>query len=181
MKKCILVLLVLISFHVKGDIIFFPFSKDFCSFSLEGIYSLENIISKRNTISYWCGGGIVGDLYYPQNHAEGIEGGIELRRYFKKDSYKRMNLGLYVGSALMVTNSQSYEITKPQYYLGLIPGLKLTYKINLYKKLHLEPYLSASMPIYQNLTDNNDSNPIAGIFTIGARICIIKFKINTKQ
>jgi hypothetical protein len=177
MKRFLVIFLLLLSFQVRGDIIFFPFYKGLYSYSIEGIYSFEKNITKRMTKSYWCGTGIVGNFFYPQYHAEGLEAGFELRRYFKKDKYKGLNIGIYFGPAFMVTGHQQFKEDERIIYFGVIPGLKLTYKAKVFKSFYTEPYLSASIPWYINMSDNKYHQPsLEAYFTIGVRICFIKFK-----
>ncbi len=126
--------------------------------------------------------GFVSPLNHPLPPALGMEASMEFRQYFVKDKFDGINLGLYLGLAGMLYPLQ-YPSHNGKYWnstVGLVPGIKLTYKFNFKKSLVAEPYVSVSTPMYteygETLSDRIlDGNPDL-IFTVGFRIGFNKVK-----
>ena len=157
----------------KADVIYTPVTHMGAVVSLEGIASYELAFSQSNTLNFWGGGGFVfplGGFFHP---AYGTEAALELRQYFNKSSFQRFNLGLYAGLAYM-NAPELYRGSVVDRYssVGFVPGLKLTYKLQLAPKLVAEPYVSLSAPFYEEkFNEIFDQNSDAGfVVTLGVRI-----------
>ena len=173
---------------IKADVIFFPISEFGINFSFELIASYEIPFSQYNTISFWGGGGVVFPIYQTKNPAIGTEIALEIRHYFKNQRFSEFNLGLYAGLAYMhAPYFYGNELRGYEDLFGIVPGIKLTYKQNVKNKMIIEPYVSISIPWYNDLDSfkQNDwlkySEP-GLIFTIGARFGLnyIKSKIKSQ-
>lgn len=157
----------------KADVIYTPVTHMGVVVSLEGIASYELAFSRSNTLNLWGGAGFVfplGGFFHP---AYGTEAALELRQYFNKSSFQRFNLGLYAGLAYM-NAPELYRGSVVDRYtsVGFVPGLKLTYKFQLAPKLVAEPYISLSVPFYEEkfseiLSENSDGGFVV---TLGLRI-----------
>ena len=162
MKKTILIgLFLFISRSTICDVIFFPYPFTGISYSIELITSFESYKKAKSTTNYWAGSGLVGSVIYPSMKSFGIEAAIERRYYFKSNEFKHFFISAYIGGALM-TDFGSFTT------IGLVPGLKVNYKAYLTKKLVLEPYISFSVPITHELS-NNDNNFAFPALTFGLR------------
>ena len=173
MKKTILLLILTIkTYSANCDAIFFPIQYSVFCYSAELIYSFEKAKKLTNTTNYWAGTGVVGSFYYLDIPVYGLEAAIEKRHYFKPDKFKHFFVSAYIGTAYMTDFNQISNF-------GLIPGLKINYKIQLSSKLILEPYLSFSLPITCDVKDRFIYMPFPAL-TIGARFGILKLKNETK-
>jgi len=177
MKKLKTLLLAICLFFCflssKGDVIYTPVTHMGAVVSLEGIASYELAFSRSNTLNFWGGAGFVfplGGFFHP---AYGTEAAIELRQYFNKSSFQRFNLGLYAGLAYM-NAPELYRGSAIDRYtsVGFVPGLKLTYKLQLAPKVVAEPYISLSVPFYEEkFSEIFDENSDGGfVLTLGVRI-----------
>ncbi len=174
LTRLVLVLCLLsCSFPSKADVIYSPVTHMGAVVSLEGIASYELAFLKSNTLNFWGGGGVVfpvGGFFHP---AYGTEAALELRQYFTKNTFKRFNLGLYAGLAYMwAPELYRGRLVDRVKSVGIVPGLKLTYKLDLVERFVAEPYVSLSLPFYEErfdrlLKDNADGGFVV---TIGVRI-----------
>jgi hypothetical protein len=64
--------------------------------------------------------------------------------------------------------------------IGLVPGLKVNYKANLFSNFILEPYISLSVPITHQLTKYPDTIAFPAL-TFGARIGINRIKDKSRK
>lgn len=157
----------------KGDVIYTPVTHMGAIISLEGIASYELAFSQSNTLNLWGGAGFafpLGGFFHP---AYGTEAALELRQYFNKGTFQRFNLGLYAGLAYMDA-PELYRGSMVDRYtsVGFVPGLKLTYKFQLTPKMIAEPYMSLSVPFYEEkfseiFAENSDGGIV---ITLGVRI-----------
>ncbi len=161
--KCIIILAFIITNHVKSDVIYTPYKEVSTALSIECIFSYELPISRLNTLNYWCGFGGVSMIQHIRNPAFGIELAVEIRQYFKSNTFKGFNIGLYGGVGYMRHPSfYSNHVSSYNNSFGFVPGLKITYKQKFNSWLFGEPYIGISLPMY-----DNDAGLI---FTIGLRI-----------
>jgi hypothetical protein len=155
-----------------ADVIYSPLTNIGAALSLELIGSYEIHFTKYNTINFWGGAGMVSPINKLINPALGTEAAIEIRHYFKSNSFKNLNLGIYAGLAYMrhplFYNNVTYENST-----GFIPGIKLTYKKRINSWLVGEPYISISTPWYTDnfnrLSDFMAHNEPGFIVTAGLR------------
>ncbi len=187
MKNYFLVISFILICHVsKADVIFAPASipgvRNHFAWSLEGIVSYEMAFTKLNSVNLWGGMGFVSTLNHPLPPALGTEAAVEFRQYFVKNKFAGINLDVYLGLAYMLY-PQEYPSYNGKYWnstVGLVPGIKLTYKIKLKKFLVMEPYVSLSAPWYAyqglNLSDRIFNDKPDRILTIGIRIGFNKVK-----
>ena len=153
---------LLLAIQAEADVIFPPFVKGI-ALSFEGILSYEEPISKSNTINLWGGIGLVSSIDLSRHSALGLEGALELRQYFTPNSFKGVNLDLYLGLANMYYPIFVDHVKSPaDSFTGIVPGIKLTDKVPLNSWLIAEPYLSFSTPFY--------SGSPSWLFTLGLRI-----------
>ena len=177
MKQFILVVLMA-SFpltFIKADVIFVPHEEFGTAFSLELIASYELRLTKYNTVNFWGGFGAVSMAREISHPAYGAEMAIEFRQYFRANSFKNFNIGLYAGFAYM---------KHPYFYMdhhsgymssvGFVPGLKVTYKKRINSWLVGEPYVGVSTPWYdrnfKELFSRNSRIEPPLILTFGVRI-----------
>lgn len=173
LTRLVLIICLLLSFLLsKADVIYSPVTHMSAVVSLEGIASYELAFLKSNTLNLWGGGGFVFPFGGFSHPAYGTEAAIELRQYFTKNTFQNMNLGLYTGLAYMYA-PELYRgrLVDRVKSVGIVPGLKLTYKLNLIKEFVAEPYISLSVPFYEErfdrlLKDNADGGLV---ITIGVR------------
>lgn len=184
MKKVIIIVFIIGLFTrpLKADVIYSPLTNIGAALSLELIGSYEFHFTKHNTINFWGGVGavsVINKLRYP---AFGSEMAIEIRHYFKANGFQNFNLGLYTGIAYMrlplFYHSVGYDNS-----IGLVPGLKLTYKKRINSWLVGEPYIGISTPWYtdnlKGLSDFISHNEPGFIITAGLRIGFNK--VNQKK
>jgi hypothetical protein len=180
-KYLTLIVLVLPSI-LKADVIYTPHKEFGTALSLELIGSYEFPFSKYNTINFWGGVGIVSMISELKHPGLGTEMAIEVRQYFKSNSFKNLNIGLYAGFAYM---------RHPYFYndhllgknnsVGFVPGLKLTYKKRINSWLVGEPYVGVSVTWYDNNFKElfnwiSRSDP-GLVLTFGVRVGINKVKL----
>jgi len=166
------------SFECKSDVIYIPVQFSIFSTSYESIYSLEKRINSKNTLNYWGGGGLVYSHIPPSRiPAIGLELAVEPRHYFKEDIFRKSFISAYIGIAYMKLIDDHFH----DQFLGIIPGIKYTYKFKntKNKSLMVEPYFSISSPVNYNINDNNWSANIL-TFTAGIRIGFNKIITNNK-
>jgi hypothetical protein len=164
----------MISFSSKCDVIHIPYPFTGICYSIEAIYSLESFKKPRNTSTFWVGFGHVGSIVETfEKPFFGLEAAIEKRFYFKPDKYKNFFVSAYLGTAYMTDFDDFSSI-------GLVPGLKLNYKIRLYSTIILEPYMSLSFPITRELSKYPDTIAFPAL-TFGARFGINKLKDKSKK
>lgn len=180
LKLIVIVLLFIVS-SAKADVIYSPFTEIGTALSLEGIASYELPFSNANTLNVWGGGGVVTTIFYPLHPAVGGEIALELRQYFTKKTYEKFTLGFYTGIA--VIHAPSFyrgKVARHKNSIGLVPGVKLTYKKRINSWLVGEPYLSVSTPWYddnfQLLTNRIKSSDPGFIITLGIRIGLNKIQ-----
>lgn len=188
MKKFILLLLVtyIFTFPVKADVIYAPHTEFGTAFSLELIGSYEFPFTKYNTIDFWGGFGVVSmadEIGYP---SLGGEVAVEVRQYFKSNSFKNLNVGLYMGLAYMRHPYFYHDhLTGHGTSVGLVPGLKLTYKKRINSWLVAEPYVGVSATWYDSNFKElfrwiSHSEP-ALLLNVGIRIGFNKVKVRVKE
>ena len=152
----------------RADVLYSPYMLNMLSYSIEGVYSLEFTLNPYSSISWWSGVGFLGSIIYPRYVPfYGVETALEARRYFKPDIFQGYNLGFYCGTALMKDPKDSRY--KDSYYLGLVPGIKLTRKSFIKSKILAEPYVSLSLPISYKLPQRDDM-PLFPVLTVGIRV-----------
>ena len=177
MRNKLLLLILFIPTVLKADIIYSPYSNNHIALSFEWIYSYEFSFSKYNTIAPWGGIGIVSSTNSSFNPSIGIESGFELRHYFKASSFRGFNVGLYGGFAYMSNFEISHaKIIHDYNSLGIVPGIKLTYKHLNKKNKVIEPYVGISNPFHKKLNIDRSIENIGLMLTIGIRIGINKVK-----
>lgn len=177
MKQRIPVFLLwwIMSFPAKADVIYSPMTSFNLAASWELIFNFEDSFSKWNTLNVWGGGGIVSssvDMFGP---SLGLEAAFELRHYFRRDSYKGLNVGLYGGMAYMRHYEIAFaKITHEYNSIGVVPGIKLCYKHDVNPWLVSEPYIGISIPFHHELDqDSHFFTPFENlgiILTVGIRI-----------
>ena len=172
----ILILLVQVNHASKADVIYTPLRNFGLCFSFEFIADYEIPFTKYNTFNIWIGTGAVSSIDKLQYPALGSEVAIELRHYFKQNSFRNFNLGIYAGLAFMHNVPYFYEGLEGHENLkGFVPGIKLTYKLRINKLLAVEPYVGASTPFYSDQSNSFDDifkNEPGLIITFGIRIGI---------
>jgi len=134
---------------LKADVIYTPHTGFGTALSFELVGSYELHFSKLNTINLWGGFGAVSMISELRHPGLGAEMAIEVRQYFKRHSFKNLNLGLYAGLAYM-KHPYFYNdhLTGYSCSVGFVPGLKLTYKKRINSWLVGEPYVGVSTPWY---------------------------------
>ncbi len=160
MRKVLIIITLLfqVNHAIKADVIYAPFRSFGLCLSLELIADYEVQFTKYNTFNIWIGTGAVSsitDLKYP---ALGSEVAIELRHYFKPNSFRNFNVGIYAGLAFMHNAPYFYGkgLEGHEDLRGFVPGIKLTYKLRINKLLAIEPYLGASTPFYLDKANSFD-------------------------
>lgn len=175
MKKLIqlIFLIGLLSSPLKADVIYSPLTNIGAALSIEFIGSYELHFTRHNTINFWGGVGAVSALNKLRYPAFGSEAAIEIRHYFKANGFQNFNLGLYTGIAYMRLPS-FYHTVGYDNSVGLVPGLKLTYKKRINSWLVGEPYIGISTPWYtdslKELSGYISHSEPGLIFTAGLRI-----------
>jgi hypothetical protein len=172
-KVIILVFLTAITFPALCDVIFFPYPFTGFCYSTEIIFSFEKVKKAKNTTDFWGGIGHVGSFIYRFEPTFGFELAIEKRHYFQPDKFKNFFVSAYLGTALMTQFENNYSI-------GIIPGCKINYKVQITEKLILEPYLSLSLPITYELNRYSHIIPFPAL-TIGVRFGLSKIKYQDKN
>jgi hypothetical protein len=171
MKKIVLVFILLMvsTSHANCDVIYFPYPFTGICYSLEATYSYERIKKPHATTTYWGGFGRVGSIFEEYNERiYGLEAAVERRYYFQSNKFKHFFLSAYLGTAFM-TEFDNFSS------MGLVPGLKVNYKANLFSNFILEPYISLSLPITHELTKYPDTIAFPAL-TFGARFGFEKLK-----
>jgi len=159
-----------LSFSAKGDVIFFPYQYTYASYSAELVYSYEIANKAKSSTVFWGGMGVVGSFFYLEEPSFGFELALERRKYFNSNNFNKFFFSGYVGVAYMTNFRQQHDI-------GVVPGIKFNYKINLTKKLLLEPYIGASLPITLHMRNTGFYVPFP-VATIGVRLGICTLKRN---
>ena len=179
MKKVLIIFILLfqVNHASKADVIYTPLRNFGLCFSLEFIANYEIPFTKFNTFNIWIGTGAVSSIDKLQYPALGSEVAIEFRHYFKHNSFKNFNVGLYAGLAFMHNVPYFYGqgIRGREDLKGFVPGIKLTYKLKINKLLAIEPYVGASTPFYSDQANSFDDifkNEPGLIVTFGLRIGI---------
>ncbi len=136
---------------IRADVIFHPYPNFGAAISLEGIGSYEFSFTKYNTLNFWGTFGVVTIFGNFKSPAYGTGSAVELRHYFKGDSFEKFNIGLYAGSAYM-RHPYFYNghLTEHDNSVGFVPGFKLTYKHRFNSWLIGEPYVGFSTPWYED-------------------------------
>ena len=156
------IFLLLFALKANADVIFPPFVKGI-ALSFEGIASFEEPVSRFNTVNLWGGLGLITSIDMSRYTAFGFEGALELRQYFSENTFKGLNLDLYLGLANMYYPVFVDHVKSPgDNFTGIVPGIKLTDKVPFNSWLVAEPYLSFSTPFY--------SGSPSWLFTLGLRI-----------
>ncbi|MBN2348632.1 MAG: hypothetical protein JXJ22_07345 [Bacteroidales bacterium] len=168
-------ILFLISLQSKADVIYSPITNMGLAVSLEGIGSYEIPFTKYNTINFWGGFGVVSPVDRLFHPAVGGEVALELRQYFAGEKFRKFNLGLYSGFAVMrYPYFYNDRVSGYERSIGFVPGIKLTYKHRFNSYLVGEPYVGISMPWYAGESEKlsevlKDGNP-GLMVTVGLRI-----------
>lgn len=179
MRKLLIILILFVQVnHVsKADVIYTPLRDFGLCFSLELIADYEIPFTKYNTFNIWIGTGAVSSIGKLQYPALGLEVAIEFRHYFKHNSFKNFNVGLYAGLAFMHNVPYFYGqgLRGRENLKGFVPGIKLAYKLRINKLFAIEPYVGASTPFYSD--QSNSFNELFKsepglIVTFGLRIGI---------
>jgi ribosome biogenesis GTPase len=177
----IFILLLTLSISSKADIIYSPYNYFNIAGSFEFIGSYEMPFSSLNTFSPWGGFGIVSSSIISFNPSIGSEIGVEVRQYFRRDRFKRFNIGLYGGMAYMMNLSISRaHIYHDNNSVGIVPGLKLTYKFKEKPRMAFEPYIGISNPFHYELADSGSWENLGIVYTIGFRISLNELKNRKK-
>jgi len=171
MKKITLYFLMIIQcFLLEGQALYnYPTDFGDLEFSLDLLINRENVRSQRTTINFWGGFGFVDNnvplwnFNSPEIPIQGLEIGIEKRRYLKYDKYSGFSFSAFLGGAFM-TNFKGYNI------LGPVPGFSLNYKFRIGQKYFIEPYSAFIVPFSYELPIKYRAN-ITQFFTIGIRFC----------
>jgi hypothetical protein len=177
MKKSLIILSILLSFPLvsKADVIYAPYQTFGTFISVEGIASYELSLSPYHTLDFWGGAGLVAstnELWHP---ATGLEAAIEFRHYFAKNSFKKFNLGLYLGMAYMkLPEFYRGRITSSDYSFGVVPGMKISYKHRFNSWFVAEPYAGISLPCYVSEDPEIELRNV--YLTFGVRIGLNKAK-----
>ena len=179
MKKVLIIFILLfqVNYTSKADVIYAPLRDFGLCLSLELIADYEMQFTKYNTFNIWIGTGAVSSIDRLQYPALGSEIAIELRHYFKPNSFRNFNVGIYAGLAFMHNVPYFYgqAIRGREDLMGFVPGIKLTYKLKINKLLAIEPYVGASTPFYSDQSNSFDDifkNEPGLIVTFGIRIGI---------
>jgi hypothetical protein len=176
LKKIFLVFLILFvsKSQAKCDVIYFPYPFTGICYSIEAIFSYERIKKPHAATNYWGGFGLVGSIWDEYDERiYGFEAAIERRYYFQRDKFKHFFISAYLGTAFMTEFKDFSSI-------GLVPGLKVNYKANLFSNFILEPYISLSVPITHELTKYPDTIAFPAL-TFGARIGINRIKDKSRK
>ncbi len=162
MKKTLLfITFFLIASQTYADVIFTPIEYSGISYSLEAVSSSEKTTSSYGTTALWAGAGTVGSFFFINMPFWGVEISIEKRHYFKPKTYKGLFISAYMGIALMTDLHTLLDF-------GLVPGVKLNYKIRPSKNFAIEPYVGLSVPFAYCLTYNGLYFPLP-VLTLGVR------------
>jgi hypothetical protein len=137
--------------NVKADVIYSPYTQGGLVLSLEGIWSYERPFSSLHTVNFWGGFGAVSVFNELSKPAYGGEIAVELRQYFSRGKYGAFNLGIYSGLAYMrYPTFYKGRLGSLDNSVGIVPGIKLSYKSRLKSGLMAEPYVGISTPWYSN-------------------------------
>jgi hypothetical protein len=172
-KTFLFIILLNLFLSAEADVIYSPSTETKAALSLEGIVSYEIAFTAMNSINLWGGGGFVFPLNNFIHPAYGTEAALEVRQYFSRNTFKKFNLGLYAGLAYMsIPEMYNGRVVSRKPSAGFVPGIKLTYKQPFAEKLVAEPYISLSMPFYDEsfgsiFSENRDKGVTV---TIGVRI-----------
>lgn len=179
MKKVLIIFILLfqVNHASKADVIYAPFRSFGLCLSLELIADYEMQFTKYNTFNIWIGTGAVSSITNLKYPALGSEVAIELRHYFKPNSFRNFNVGIYAGLAFMHNVPYFYRkgLEGHEDLRGFVPGIKLTYKLRINKLLAIEPYVGASTPFYSDQSNSFNElfkNEPGLIVTFGLRIGI---------
>jgi hypothetical protein len=164
----LLIFMTLKAGPAKGDAIFFPMQFAGICYSAELVTNLEIIKKPKATTAIWAGMGVVGTFLERETPVYGLEAAIERRHYFVPETFRNFFISGYVGTALM-TDFREY------YYLGLIPGFKINYKVHLSEKIILEPYVGLSVPVVYDMRDAFLYVPFPAL-TVGMRFGLLKLR-----
>jgi hypothetical protein len=172
-KIVLFILLLNFFLRTKADVIYSPSTETGAVLSLEGIVSYEIAFTSMNSFNLWGGGGFV----FPANNfihpAYGTEAALEFRHYFSRETFRKFNLGLYAGLAYMsIPEMYNGRVVRRKPSAGFVPGIKLTYKHPVAEKLVAEPYISLSLPFYDESFNNlfSDNRDKGVTVTLGVRI-----------
>jgi hypothetical protein len=103
MKRIVSICILTIFFKIAAfaDVIYSPLTNIGAALSLEIIGSYEIHFTKHNTINFWGGAGMVSPITGLFHPAIGTEVAVEIRHYFKSNSFKNFNLGIYETSFVL--------------------------------------------------------------------------------
>jgi hypothetical protein len=176
MKKIFSILaFVSITLSAYSDVIYFPYQYSLLSYSAELIYSTEKVNRDNKSTVLWAGIGGVGSFFHLNQPTLGIELAIEKRHYFKPKDFEHFFISGYIGTAYMTNFKDISDI-------GIVPGIKINYKSQLAQKIVLEPYISVSLPISYNISDQSLYVPFP-VATIGVRfgLCTLQKDIGKTE
>ncbi len=149
MKKTVILLLLTIkTISANCDVIYFPYQYSLLCYSVEYIYSFEKAKKVKNTTSFWIGGGCVGSFLALSHPFMGVECAIEKRHYFKPDQFNKFFISVYLGTAYV---SDLKDVSS----IGIIPGLKINYKIQKNPKCNCFPHVDDFRLKYCILNENS--------------------------
>ena len=167
----IIIFIISSSANIEADGIIPPYEnyRSGVSSSLEGIFSIEKAISKKTSILFWGGGGIVVVLTpnRTRDYSAGIEGALEFRYYPTNENNRASFVGLYQSIGYMYGPPKySYDDDEYKYHLVQSFGGKVGYKLIAYGRddkssrlrLAIEPYTSVGVSIYYHTTIYSDSH-----------------------
>lgn len=171
---------------LRADVIYTPYHEFNLALSGEFIWSREFSLTSFNTLEFWGGAGLVTRSFQSFNPSIGGEFALEMRQYFRRNTYQGLNLGIYIGYALMSHYRISHaDLHHAGFSDGLVPGLKICYKKTWKSGLTGEPYAGISNVFHRELPVD-PLNP-AGfennglVLTIGVRIGLNKvINLNNK-
>lgn len=172
-------LCLLLSSAAKADVISSPFTDRGAAFSLEGAAGLEKPFTKHNSAAITGAVGALSMANKLQDVAVKGQVALEVRHYFKKNTFDGFNLGLNTALAYMRYPAYHLEQKHVTDDVGIVPGFRLSYSKQLNASFRLEPYLQA-MPISFEMVDVFDwlnGNEGDFILTVGVRIGFNKLLI----
>ena len=178
---------VVLASHASADIAAPPdFYNGGVSNSLEGIFSIEKLFSRRAAFLLWLGGGVAGEVEteFYDNHSTGVEGAVEFRVYLMSETAENAFIGVYCGVGCMhgpKPTRGEYVYDKDDYDIYTIQGLgaKAGYKwIALGRdaelpslRMALEPYWSIGVTYYF-VDSPKPETPKATWLNIGLRVVL---------
>jgi hypothetical protein len=160
-KSYIPIILLFFPVFVYGDVIFPAPEYAGLAYSMEVIYNQEKIRTLNRTVCHWLGIGMIIPHRSPDHYFFGFEDAYEGRYYFGHN-YKGLFVSYYAGIAVITDFTETVD-------LGLVPGIKLNWKIIPNRNTSVEPYLGISVPFAAKILNWFVYIPIPTL-TVGIRI-----------